>query len=122
MVKKFAKSPSPSFAGDWDAKGRAMGAGLSVMRSDQCPYIIDATVAALAAADEAGIRSRVVELTSRDDILRLSPSPYGVFGLVLDGHLLSYHYMLKKDLLPFLVEAAGKPLEQTRASVRRKPS
>ena len=60
---------------------------------------------------KAGIKSRVVELRSRDDLLRLSPSPYGVFGLVLDGKLLSYHYLLEKDLLPLLSQAKlGKAL------------
>lgn len=61
------------FAGKWEEKARALGKGL-----------------------------RIVQLESRDDVLRLSPSPYGVFGLVLDGRLLSYHYQLEKDLLPLL--------------------
>jgi hypothetical protein len=29
-------------------------------------------------------------------------TPFGVFGIVLDGRLLSYHYLLEKDLLPVL--------------------
>ena len=111
MVKRFAKGPAPSFAGNWEAKARAFGAGLSIIRSDQCPYIVDATSAAIATADKARIKSCVVELKNRNDVLRLSPSPYGVFGLVLDGHLLSYHYLLEKDLLPLLSQAKlGKAL------------
>ena len=35
--------------------------------------------------------------------LRWSPTAYGVFGLVLDGKVLSYHHQLEKDLLPLLV-------------------
>lgn len=105
MVKKLGKHPSPSFAGGWEAKARALGKGLTVVRSDQCPYIVDATNAAVATAAKAGVANRVVELGSRDDLLRLSPSPYGVFGLVLDGKLLSYHYLLGKDLLPLLSPA-----------------
>jgi hypothetical protein len=34
--------------------------------------------------------------------MRLSPSPYGVFGLVLNGKLLSAHYLLEKDLIALL--------------------
>ncbi|MBM3293414.1 MAG: GNAT family N-acetyltransferase [Candidatus Aminicenantes bacterium] len=102
MVKKFGKGPSPEFAGGWEDKARAFGRGLTVVRSDQCPYIVDATAIAVGAAKKAGIRSRVVELRSREDVLRLSPTPYGVFSLVLDGNLLSYHYELEKDLLPLL--------------------
>jgi GNAT superfamily N-acetyltransferase len=108
MVKRFAKGPAPSFAGRWEEKARALGPGLSVIRSDQCPYIVDATAAAIAAADKAGVKSRVVEMRSRDDLLRRSPSPYGVFGLVLEGCLLSYHYLLEKDLLPLLAPTSRK--------------
>jgi GNAT superfamily N-acetyltransferase len=102
MVKRFGNSPVPSFAGDWEAKAQALGPDLTVIRSDQCPYIVDATAAALASAARAGVESRVIELQTRDDLLRLSPSPYGVFGLVLDGRLLSYYYQLEKDLVPLL--------------------
>ena len=102
MVKRFTAHPLPSFAGKWEQKARAFGKGLTVVRSDQCPYIVDATTAALATAGRAGVKSRVVELESRDHVLRLSPSAYGVFALVLDGQLLSYHYQLEKDLLPLL--------------------
>jgi hypothetical protein len=79
------------------------GKGLTVIRSDQCPYIVDATDAAVVAAAKAGIKSRVVEMKSRDDVLNLSPSAYGVFGMVLDSQLLSYHYQLEKNLLPVLI-------------------
>jgi GNAT superfamily N-acetyltransferase len=102
MVKKFGKHASPSFAGGWDEKAKSFGQGLSVIRSDQCPYIVDATNTAVAAADKAGVMSQVIELKSRDDLMRLSPSAYGVFGLVFDGRLLSYYYQLEKDLLPLL--------------------
>jgi hypothetical protein len=58
----------------------AFGKGLSVVRSAQCPYIVDATMAAIAAAERAGVEHRVVELTTRDEVLRRAPTPYGVFG------------------------------------------
>lgn len=107
MVKKFGKQPSPSFAGNWEQKARACGPNLTILRSDQCPYIVDAVALAEATAAKAGVQSQVIELCSRDDLLRRSPSPYGVFGLVLDGRLLSYHYQLEKDLLPLLKSHRG---------------
>lgn len=105
MVKKFDECPSPSFAGDWEKKAEALGKGLTVLRSYQCPYILDASAAALAAAAKAGVKSRMVELQSREDVMQLSPSAYGVFSLVLNGKLISYHYQLEKDLLPLLNQA-----------------
>jgi hypothetical protein len=41
----------------------------------------------------------VVDLESAAQVRRLSPSPYGVFGIVLEGQLISYHYLLEKDLV-----------------------
>ena len=75
---------------------------MTVVRSDQCLYVEDATATVVAAAEKAGVPWHVVELRSRDDVLRLSPSPYGVFSIVRDGRLLSYHYLLEKALLPLL--------------------
>jgi N-acetylglutamate synthase-like GNAT family acetyltransferase len=102
MVKKFSEHPSPTFAGGWEKKAEAFGEGLTIIRSDQCPYIEDAAQAAMAAATKVGIKCRVIELQSREELLRLSPSAYGVFSLVLNGKLLSYHYQLEKDLIPLL--------------------
>lgn len=102
MVKKFGAQDSPRFAGDFAEKAKACGPGLTIFRSSQCPYIVDATSLVLATALKAGGAARTVELTSRDEVLRLSPSPYGVFSIVLDGKLLSYHYLLEKDLAPHL--------------------
>lgn len=108
LAKRFGKHAAPAFAGGWEQKARALGKGLSIVRSDQCPYIVDATSTAMEAARRAGVTSRVVELETRGDLLRLSPSPYGVFGLVLDGKLLSYHYLLEKDLVPMLSRPGGR--------------
>ena len=98
MVRKFGRHPSPSIVGGFEGKARALGPGLTIVRTDQCPYNVGAIAAARAAAASAGIESRLLELTSREDVLRLSPSPYGTFGLVLDGRLLSFHYETGNDL------------------------
>ena len=102
MVKRFGKAKYPSLLDNSDTIRKRYGKGMAVFRSDQCPYIEDAAQAALNAAANAGISSRTVELKSADDVRKLSPSPFGVFGIVLDGRLLSYHYMLEKDLVPSL--------------------
>ena len=36
---------------------------------------------------EKGILSRVIEMKSHDKVQELSPSPYGVFHVLLDGRL-----------------------------------
>jgi GNAT superfamily N-acetyltransferase len=102
MVKTFKAAPLPSFPQDWKARAKRFGRGLTVLRSDQCPYLEDATNTLLEAAAEKGIRSRAVELTSAAEAKRLSPSPYGVFNVVLDGRLLSYRHLLKDEFFQML--------------------
>ena len=107
LVKSFEAAKPPSLTGDWEAKAGRFGDGLTVVRTDQCPYIPDATETVLEAARELGIKSRVVELKSSSDIRKKSPSPYGVFSIVLDGRLLSYHYLLPKDIKAALMKASA---------------
>ncbi|MBC8186412.1 GNAT family N-acetyltransferase [candidate division KSB1 bacterium] len=102
MVKKFNDSPSPSFCQNWEQKASKYSDGLTVIYSAQCPYIVDATNTVLEFVKERGIKSRVVELKSCLDVRDLVPSPYGVFSIVYNGKLLSYHYLLPKDLVKML--------------------
>ncbi|MFC1783137.1 GNAT family N-acetyltransferase [Planctomycetota bacterium] len=104
MVKKFGKARPPSFVDDWDKKAAKHKKGLTIFRSDQCPYIEDATNTLTDAADELGIKCKVIELKTAKQLRELSPSPYGTLNVVYNGKLLSYHYLLKKDF----VKALGK--------------
>jgi GNAT superfamily N-acetyltransferase len=97
LVKRFGKAPLPSFPGDWEARAARFGAGLTVIRTPQCPYIEDAAKLALDWAASKGLSARVASFQSAKELQERSPSPYGVFGIVLDGRLLSYHYLLPKD-------------------------
>ena len=53
MVHKLKRGPRPSFTGDWEKKQRRLGKGLTVVRTDQCPYIMDGATTALDAAKRA---------------------------------------------------------------------
>ena len=97
LAYRFDAAPLPAFPTDWEARQARFGAGLTVIRTPQCPYIEDATNMALAFATENGIPSRVVTFQSAQELQANSPSPYGVFGIVLDGKLLAYHYLQRKD-------------------------
>lgn len=98
MVKQFAPGPLPSLPTDWDQRAARYGDGLTVVRADQCPYIADATASVLQVAQAKGIPARVVELTSSQQVRDEAPTPYGVFQILLDGRVLSYHYLLPKEL------------------------
>lgn len=99
MVKKFENYPSPFFIKNRDKNITKYGKGLTVFRSDQCPYINNAVATVTDTANELGISYKVIEIKSSCDAQSLSPSAYGVFGIVYNGSLLSYHYLLKKELI-----------------------
>jgi GNAT superfamily N-acetyltransferase len=104
MLKRFGARGDAGFAGGWEEKRRRLGDGLTVVRADQCPYIEDAARIILDAAAARGIHARTLELHSRADVLTFSPTPYGVFGIVRDGRLLSYHYLTDRELAERLQE------------------
>jgi hypothetical protein len=104
MAKELDSGPLPSFPQDWEQRAERFGSGLTVVRSDQCPYIPDATELALETARQHRVSARVYELKSCQEVREKAPSPYGVFALVLDGRLLSYHYLMPKDLQELLKE------------------
>ncbi len=107
LVLKFdADAEDPRFCGGWDRKLSANPEGMVVYRTAQCPYLDDAVQHARSYADDAGIAFREVVLETAEDVRRYSPTPYGVFAIVLDGRLLSYNYMLTKDF-PKAIAKAG---------------
>jgi GNAT superfamily N-acetyltransferase len=99
MVKKFGDAPSPAITKDWDGKLSRYGKGITVFRSDQCPYIEAAVRVVKETAKELGIKCQVVELNNCHDVRNLAPSAFGVFSIVYDGNLLAYHGLAKKELL-----------------------
>jgi L-amino acid N-acyltransferase YncA len=97
LAKPFAPGPLPSFPKDWAARAARFGTGLTVLRTDQCPYHPDAVAKLMEAAARRKIKARVVELRTAREVQALSPSPYGAFNIVLDGKLVGYHYLLEED-------------------------
>lgn len=104
MVYRFGDGPQPSFPHDWESRARDFGPGLTVVRAPQCPYIENGTNDLLALAAERGLPARAVQLASAREVQQRSPSAYGVFGVVLDGSLLAYHYLLRKDFDKLMME------------------
>lgn len=99
MVKKFGNAHSPSFIGGWDTKIKKCSKGLVIFRSDQCPYLDDAVNILMESAIERGIKGRVVDLKDCQSVRELAPTAYGVFNIVYNGELLSYHYLTKREFI-----------------------
>lgn len=93
MVKRFGHGSTPSFPHDWESRLSRIPRGLVVYYSGQCPYL-DMFVNSLNhAACQMNLPSQLVELKTSHEARALSPSAYGVFGVVYNGRLLSYRPM-----------------------------
>ena len=92
LVKKLKKTaPSPRFKGGWDKRLHKYAKGLTIVRSDQCPYAAKAVREIIQTAQKTyGIKPRVVELKSSKQA-QGAPSPFGVFSIILDGKLVADH-------------------------------
>jgi hypothetical protein len=122
LVNRFNRAPLPTFPKDWEARMSRFGKGLTVVRSDQCPYIDEATQAGMDTAAEYGLKCRIVELNTCKEVREQAPSPYGVFSILLNGKLLSYHYLSKKDLVLRLEEELRhESRTRQKKAVRRSP-
>jgi hypothetical protein len=93
LAKRFDSSVTPSFPQDWENRLRRIPHGLVIYHSGQCPYHAMFVTSLLNAASGMGIQAHSVELKTSWEARSLSPSAYGVFGVVYDGRLLSYRPM-----------------------------
>jgi hypothetical protein len=107
LVKEFDGAPSPAFPQDWEERRARYGSGLTVVRADQCPYMEDAVRTVTEVGEELGIPTRVVEFQTAEEVRESAPTPYGVFGVVLDGELLTHQHNLKKMKEELLEKAGG---------------
>ncbi len=96
LVKKFDDAPAPAFPGDWEERLGRYGSGLTIIRSDQCPYVDGVSQMFQEIATGMGIQSQVIELKSRQEVQESAPSPYGVFNVVYNGRLVTYHWVSEK--------------------------
>ena len=92
----------PGFPVNWEERMAPYKKGLTVFRTNQCPYIVDAVNDVLRVGEELGIETHTIEFTTAQELQTESPTPYGVFGILHNGKLLSYHYQLQKDLRQLL--------------------
>jgi GNAT superfamily N-acetyltransferase len=101
LVKKINAGPEPIFPQDWKERLGQYSSGVTIVYADQCPYMPNAVQHAVDEFAARGIEARVVKLESSAEVRAKSPTAYGVFGIVCDGRLLTYHYLGKKELRRF---------------------
>jgi GNAT superfamily N-acetyltransferase len=109
VASRFGDAPSPALPHDWEERQARYGKGLTVVYADQCPYFPDAVQQTLETAAVVGVEARqAVELHSAQEVQDLAPCPYGTFGIIYDGALLSCTPLSAKRLRGRLQELLAR--------------
>jgi hypothetical protein len=97
LAKKLKKdAPSPKFKGNWEKALAKYSKGLTILWSDQCPYIAKSIKEIRALIEERyKIRANIVEIKDHKQA-QAAPSPYAIFSLIYDGKLLAFHPISSK--------------------------
>jgi predicted N-acetyltransferase YhbS len=96
VVKRFKKNAQPPhFSQSVHQHSSIYGKGLTIIHSDQCPYVAR-TMAEIptTAREEFGIEPSIIKLESCQ-MAQDSPNPYGVFSIVWNGDLVADHPISK---------------------------
>jgi GNAT superfamily N-acetyltransferase len=102
LVKKFADMPPPKFTGDWEKRLSQYSSGLTIIRSDQCPYVAKSVEEISETAEKKyGIKPRIIELKNCEET-RSTPSPYGIFSIVHNEKLLADHPISNKRFMSIM--------------------
>ena len=98
LVKPLNGSPEPAFPQDWEQRLAQYSSGATIIYADQCPYMPNAVQYTVDQFAARGIEARVVRLENSAEVRAKSPTAYGVFAIVVNGRLLTYHYLGTKEL------------------------
>jgi GNAT superfamily N-acetyltransferase len=96
LVRKFKEdAPSTRFKKNWEKGLGAYKEGLTIIRSDQCPYTVkNVREIAEVAHRDFGIQPKVVTLENHREA-QGSPSPFGTFCIVYKGEVIAHHPISK---------------------------
>lgn len=109
LVKTFDDGALvPAFKGDWERKLQRYRRGLTILRSSQCPHIAKfAADIAAAAVQEFGVTPKIVDIESAKQA-QDAPTPYAVFAVIADGHLLADHQISRARFRNIMKKIAPK--------------
>ncbi len=100
LLKKFKKdAPTPKFKGNWDKTLAKYNKGLTILWSDQCPYVAKSIGEIRETIKKRyGIEANIVEIKDHKQAQE-APSPYAIFSLIYDGELLAFHPISNKRFM-----------------------
>jgi hypothetical protein len=100
MVKKFQKdAASPKFKSQWEKVLKKYPEGLTILWSDQCPYIAKSMKEITEMiGPRYGIKANIIEMKNYEQAQN-APSPYAIFSLIYNGKLLAFHPISSKRFM-----------------------
>lgn len=104
LVYQFdSNTPLPVFPTNWDERLRNFN-DLTILRSFQCPYVAVATENIETAANKLGLEVTIIDIKDREELMKLAPTPYGIFSVVFKGQLISFHRLKVHSVMKRLKE------------------
>ncbi|MBE4909845.1 GNAT family N-acetyltransferase [Bacillus luteolus] len=104
LVYQFEDSTSlPFFPSNWDERVNRFDE-LTILRSFQCPYVEVATENIIEGASRLGIQANIIDLKNREELMELSPTPYGIYSVIFKGKLISFHRLTVHSVIKRLKE------------------
>jgi GNAT superfamily N-acetyltransferase len=102
FAKRFSdKAPLPKFATVSRDEFEKCGHGITVLKSDQCPYVDGAVKEMAEAAKQVNLPILVRDIKTCEEA-RHSIHPYGTFCVLLDGKVITYRPIGARGLLNLL--------------------
>jgi len=105
LVNKFGESPDPYFPNDWD-KRLELFRELTILRTQQCPFVDISTDNVIKGAKKLGINAEIIDIKNREELLRLSPTPYGIYSVIYKNKLIAFHRLTVHSAMKRLKELA----------------
>jgi len=105
-LKLDIEACSPKFIGNWDQQLKKYGDGLTIITSDQCPYVIKSVTEILEVAQtDFNILPNVIHLESSEHAKQI-PCAFGSFCMIYNGRVVAenpisatrFRNILKKEL------------------------
>ncbi|MFJ7730671.1 GNAT family N-acetyltransferase [Lysinibacillus sp. NPDC097231] len=104
LVYSFNKKAElPYFPNDWERR-KGNFSNLTIVRSFQCPYVEIATENIIAGAQKLDIPIDIIDVKNREELMELSPTPYGIFSVVYKGQLITFHRLTIHSVIKKLRE------------------
>lgn len=96
MALRFDDHPAPTFSGHWEEKATICGDGVTILKTQQCPYFYDFTNDLVALAAKKQLPVKIIEFKTAADVRDKAPTPYGTYNVVINGKAVPIFYDAKK--------------------------